>query len=214
MTDPPSDQTNDPTPAGVEHDNTRPNADPTTAERDQTPDLTLAPTPEQVALDALAIPAAAERLGLTSDAVRMRLKRGTLTGRKVEGRWVVLVPRSNANPTPTQHAENAQEATTERETQRETQQAPEHPNATATLIDRLLSENAYLRATLDAEIEARRRADHLVAGLMERLPELTAGAAPERPTPEAIHRDDITPETPETPEIPPWRRWVRRMTGG
>ena len=46
---------------------------------------------------------------------------------------------------------------------------------------RLEAENAYLRQVLDAEIEARRRADHLVAALMERLPELPA-SVPEADT--------------------------------
>jgi hypothetical protein len=188
----------------------RPNTDPTIRTNDQTTDLTLTPTPEQVDMDALTIPAAAERLGLTSDAIRMRLKRGTLAGRKVEGRWVVLVPGSNADPTSTERTQNAQEAKTERLTQRETQRSAEHPDATNALIDRLLSENAYLRATLDAEIEARRRADHLVAGLMERLPELTAGGTNERPAQDAIHRED---EPAAASEVPNWRRWLRRMTG-
>jgi hypothetical protein len=160
----------DPTRPIVERNNTRPNDQPNATEREPVSDLTLRPTPDQVDMDALAIPVAAERLGLTTDAVRMRLKRGTLAGRKVEGRWVVLVPRANDDPTGPEREETRPEAATQRTTQRE----GEHPNATRELIDRLLSENAYLRATLDAEIEARRRADHLVAGLMERLPELAA----------------------------------------
>jgi hypothetical protein len=135
-------------------------------------------------MDALTIPVAAERLGLTSDAVRMRLKRGTLAGRKVEGRWVVLVPRANDDPTGTEREESRPETATQRPTHRE----GEHPNATRELIDRLLSENAYLRATLDAEIEARRRADHLVAGLMERLPELAATMEmPQEHDPAPVH---------------------------
>src|SRR5215208_5590762 len=138
MSDRTPDRTLDPTPAAVAYDNMRPNSDPTSRTddqtADQTPDLTLTPTPEQVDMDALTIPAAVERLGLTSDAIRMRLKRGSLAGRKVNGRWVVLIPRSNADPTPTERAENAQEAATERLTQRETQHSTEHPTATRELI--------------------------------------------------------------------------------
>jgi hypothetical protein len=160
----------DPTRPIVERNNMPSNDLTNATERDPTPDLTLRPSPDQVDMDALTIPVAAERLGLTTDAVRMRLKRGTLAGRKVEGRWVVLVPRVNGDPTRTEREELPPETATQRPTQRE----GEHANASRELIDRLLSENTYLRATLDAEIEARRRADHLVAGLMERLPELVA----------------------------------------
>jgi len=199
MTDP----TRDPTANDVAYDNMRPNSDPTHRTNDQTidptPDLTLTPTPEQVDMDALTIPAAAERLGLTSDAIRMRLKRGSLAGRKVNGRWVVLIPRSNVDPTATERAENAQGAMTERLTQRETQRSTEHLNATRELIDSLRSENTYLRSALDAEMEARRRADHLVAGLMERLPELAA-TTEDAPVSErqAPQRDVAPAQAPDT----------------
>jgi hypothetical protein len=184
----------DPTRPIVERNNIRPNDQPNVAERDPTNDLTLAPQPAQVDMEALAIPVAAERLGLTTDAVRMRLKRGTLAGRKVEGRWVVLVPRANDDPTGTEREESEPGAATQRSTQRE----GEHPNATRELIDRLLSENAYLRATLDAEIEARRRADHLVAGRMERLPELAATIEMPQEHAVATERDENASEVSDS----------------
>jgi hypothetical protein len=201
MTDP----TRDPTGPDVAHDNTRRNADPTAPERDQTPD----PTRDQTDADALPIPAAAERLGLTSDAVRMRLKRGTLDGRKVNGRWVVFVPRLDTDQTPTERTSNAQAPPTERLTQH----ATEHPNATRELIATLQAENARLWELLNVEVEARRRADHLVAGLMERLPELPA-ETPERETRDAAEPlGVIVTPTPDTERIPSWRRWWQRMTG-
>src|SRR5215208_2523479 len=116
----------DPTRPIVECNNTGPNDRPNVTERDLTPDLTLRPSPDQVDMDALTIPVAAERLGLTSDAVRMRLKRGTLAGRKVERRWVVLVPRANDDPTEAERIETPPADPTERVTQPETEQ----PNAT------------------------------------------------------------------------------------
>src|SRR5690242_6968830 len=60
--------------------NERPNADPTA-------DPTLVPIPE-----------AAARLGVSTDAIRMRLKRGTLAGWKLDGRWGVVLPQPNARP--------------------------------------------------------------------------------------------------------------------
>jgi len=95
------------------------------------------------------------------------------------------------------------------------------------LIARLESENAYLRQTLDAEIEPRRRADHLVAGLMERLPELMAGGTAPHDADTAPHRDDapqkvdvslnearIVPKPASDGPASGWRRWWRRITEG
>ena len=150
----------------------------------------------------------------------MRLKRGTLAGRKVEGRWVVLVPRSNADRTASEREDLPRETVTQRPTERPTQYDDEQASTTRELLDVLRSENAYLRSLLDAEVEARRRADHLVAGLMERLPELTAGDAPEHTVQhdpqEAVPRPRAEPpaEPSEPAEIPNWRRWLRRVTGG
>ncbi|MDP9364330.1 MAG: hypothetical protein M3Q10_08940 [Chloroflexota bacterium] len=71
--------------------NGRPNADPTGAW--------------------LPVPEAAARLGVTTDAVRMRAKRGTVPSRKVGRRLEVLVGGPNGDPTPDRTA-------TERLTQR------------------------------------------------------------------------------------------------
>ena len=99
------------------------------------------------------------------------------------------------------------------------------------LVTQLRDENAFLRAdvdylrqTLDAEMEARRRADHLVAALMERLPELPATVskmdthvdAPQGST-SAPPRDDLTTEVSTAMSAPQGsglRRWWRRITGG
>jgi hypothetical protein len=138
-----------------------------------------------------------QRLGITPDAVRARLHRGTLVGEKRAGVWHVVfpLPPTEAGPTGTR-----QDATG-------TQQDANRPVADA-LIARLEAENAYLRQLLDAEIEARRRADHLVAGLVERLPALAeAGTAQD-----AAQRDEI--RDMESPLMQPmWRRWGRRMMG-
>jgi DNA-directed RNA polymerase specialized sigma24 family protein len=40
----------------------------------------------------LDIEAAAAHLGISPDAVRKRLQRGTLAGRKIRGRWLIILP--------------------------------------------------------------------------------------------------------------------------
>jgi hypothetical protein len=107
---------------------------------------------------------AGERLGLSPDAVRMRAKRGTLATVRIGDRPYVLWPQPAA-------AEQANEPRTERTAFANRSAVREDTR----LIAALESEIAYLRSALDAEIEARRRADHLVARVMDRLPELTAG---------------------------------------
>lgn len=108
------------------------------------------------------------------------------------------------------------------------------------LIARLESENAYLRQTLDAEIEARRRADHLVAGmiderraLMAEIAELHAGATeheaetiddpvdaqdgpgraePPEMTSRTLHEPYTEPVPAEVSLATGWRRWFRWST--
>jgi hypothetical protein len=134
----------------------------------------------------------ARRLGLAHDTARKHLAAGTLRGEKQQGRWWVWVPRL-PEPSGT-------------------------PSGTMpdTLIEAQRSEIAYLRSALDSEIEARRRADHLVAGLMERLPELAATSqdAPmsEVRAPTAHERREAFWHTPAGPPSV-LRGWIRRLLG-
>src|SRR5919199_1324959 len=43
---------------------------------------------------------AADRLGLSQEAIRKRIHRGTLAGRKVDGRWLVLLPEDRPDIRP------------------------------------------------------------------------------------------------------------------
>ena len=150
------------------------------------PDASRLDTDETV--EALTVPDAAERLGLSIDAVRMRLRRGTLQSTDIDGKKHVLVARSVSD-----------------ETRRDTDATPTaQPSADATMVEQLRSEVAYLRQTLDAEIEARRRADHLVAGLIDerrelatRLAAVTAGDGEH----ETEHRR-VADETPTIGDMP------------
>jgi hypothetical protein len=148
----------------------RPNSDPTDTTPDQTPDPT--PAPDTMLQEPVPIPIAAERLGLSSEAIRMRLKRGTLTGEKVNGRWVVNVPRLNADPTATKPPADTEDGPADEQTQRPTQR---DQSGERELIEALRSENAFLRSELATRTEEIQRRDHLIAGFIQRLPELPAG---------------------------------------
>lgn len=95
------------------------------------------------------------------------------------------------------------------------------PDARA-VIARLESEVTFLREALTSEMEARRRADILVAGLMERLPEITAHASQSSPEPpgrvETPSVDDLTLREAHTQPVPAneglWQRLWRAISGG
>lgn len=143
----------------------------------------------------LPLPEAADQLGITYDAARRRIKRGTLRAEKRGGHWFAAVPEPHTGP----------------------DQGPNAgPDATGPgpdpLVARLESEVAYLRSALDAEIEARRRADHLVAALMDRLPELPAGETAQD-TPRT--QNTVPPARETTADaLGALRAWWRRMRGG
>jgi hypothetical protein len=132
--------------------------------------------------EALPIPEAAERLGLSIDAVRMRIRRGTLQTADLDGKKHVLVPRLDTDAT-----------------RRDDDATPtEPPHDGVEMLDQLRSEIAYLRRTLDAEIEARRRADHLVAGMIDErrdlMRRLEAGTEHRRVTDETPTVEDASQE--------------------
>jgi predicted transcriptional regulator len=92
---------------------------------------------------------AAQALGITQEAVRMRIKRGTLRSEKRAGRVYVLL-----GPRPT--------------TERTAEQPTDH---TEELI-------ATLREQLQAERQAHAEARRIIAGLVERIPQLEPPAEP------------------------------------
>jgi len=104
---------------------------------------------------------AAEVLGISGDAVRSRIKRGTLATVREGGRvFVVLgaVDRPNAQAEPTS--------------------VPGEDRLYQEMQERI----RYLESQVEDEREARRRADTLLARLMDRLPELEPPAeAPSEP---------------------------------
>jgi hypothetical protein len=131
----------------------------------------------------------------------MRVHRGKLASIRVNERTFILWPQPAAS-------EQANEPRTERtgSANRSAVQGDER------LIAALQSEVAYLRSALETEMEARRRADHLVAGLMERLPELAASTeTPDSPQDRAVATvRDVAGARPSETLIDRLRRLIGR----
>lgn len=109
---------------------------------------------------------ATRRLGISEHAVRQRIRRGTLGAeRDEEGRVYVYLSAPSAFPSGEQSSEasGGQSADT-------TVPQPGY----AELLEEKDVRIADLQQQLEAEREARRRADHIIAALTERIPELEA----------------------------------------
>ncbi len=105
---------------------------------------------------------AARMLGVSTDAVRARLRRGTLAGEKVDGEWQVIIPASDA--TRQDATGSQQDATADRqEGQQESDRTPTVDLAPlADLIERQARELADLReAAAIWQIRARQAEEQL-----------------------------------------------------
>ena len=153
---------------------------------------------------------AAARLGVTPDAIRRRLHRGTLAGAKTaEGEWRIWFPDAAPGEPPGPRQDTA----------RTRQDAP--PAETEALrahVDDLRADVAYLRDQLDQrsrELAAEReRADILHREALARIPALLAGdvAGQDAPTPTPpLGSPTMFPaRKPPAERRPWWRVWDRR----
>ena len=140
--------------------------------------------------------AAATRLGITVNAVRQRVKRGTIEGYKTPAGWVVVVDRPTTDRPPTSATD---QPTNQRPTT--TDQAPTVDLAPlAAVISDLTRENRQLAEAATAWQVRAMQAE-------ERLTQLTAGAS----TDDGI-RDTPEPELEAETDAPApwWRVWARR----
>jgi flagellar motility protein MotE (MotC chaperone) len=118
---------------------------------------------------------AADALGITVDAVRSRIKRGTIDHVRAGGRVYVLLGDDEARPGHDQDTDQGGDQGTT---------APE--DRTAELI-------ATLREQLQAERQAHAEARRIIAGLVERIPALEARS-------EARESSETVEEEPERAE--------------
>jgi hypothetical protein len=125
---------------------------------------------------------AAQELGVTVDAIRKRVQRGTIPHQRDEsGRvWVLIEAARAMQETP---ASTVQDASGDvPDTDRDIYQTEVGNDLVESLEDQI----GYLRRvieTRDKELEARteelRRKDHIIAALTERIPELEPPVSPE-----------------------------------
>ena len=138
--------------------------------------------PEDVmqAVEEIPLAVAAERLGVSAEALRKRIARGTLSGRKHGVHWFVTVPTGPAGQTDVRPASGQQDASS-------------GPDPRDALIEQLRAENT--------------RVWGLVAELTRRLPELPTGSPESAPT--RLHEADTPPQEPVRLPVrrPWWQRW-------
>ena len=140
------------------------------------------------------VPEAAQVLGISPEAVRNRLSRGTLRSEKVEGRVHVLLARPD-------RSQPIGDVSTDIPTD---------------IVDELRDRIRYLEDQVEQEREARRRADTLLARMMDRLPELEG--SPDEPGPSVTgearpDHDQPRSDAPGAQEGVQ-RPWWRRVFGG
>ena len=130
---------------------------------ERTRDSMAEPTANERTSDRLTVAEAARLLGLSAEAVRMRIKRGTLASEKVGSTVYVLLDtdptRSNADKTTDRTAETTTDQTS--------------------LVEVLRDQVAYLREQLDQEREANRENRRIIAGLVQHVPGLEAPPDPQ-----------------------------------
>ena len=176
---------------------TDPTGDPTS----ERPDATHA---TNATGDPLPVATAAAALGITSDAIRARIRRGALHGEKRGGAWFVFLPEHERRDTKTDRDTTARhdtnttgpDATQDVVTPNPTDATPTVDLAPlADLIERQAKELADLREAAAIWQVRARQAE-------ERLLQLTAGETPPETAPEAV-------ESFQTNDVEPHGVWDR-----
>jgi excisionase family DNA binding protein len=145
----------------------------------------------------MSVSEAADALGISEDAVRSRIKRGTLTSVRGGGRVFVILGGQRSRDQPIDRPIDR----------------PDESNA---LTSQMQGEIAYLRGQLEAERQAHAEARRLLMAALERIPAIEA---PQEPSEEA----ETVEEEPEGAEPRPAtggaqeavrRPWWRRVFRG
>ena len=146
----------------------------------------------------LTVTEAAQALGLSVDAIRSKVKRNSIPHTREGGRVYILL---SADQVTTGHGQAADQGAGGSQ--------PESGTLTSELRDRL----RYVEQQLEAERQAHAEARRIIAGLVDRIPQLEA-PPPARGSPEpGVQAGDrgSVPTDPQTATSP--RPWWRRVFG-
>src|SRR5215207_5349752 len=162
----------------------------------------------------MTVPEAATRLGISAEAVRARIHRGTLEHTKEGGTVYVLLTRHDVRHDDTRTHYDAERA-------HHNDDARTHHNAVipAEALRRLEDHNADLKdqvENLRRELEVRndelRRKDHLLAAALERIPAIEPPDTPSEPRDSSVtvsEEPDKGTTTPPKQEPSQRRSWWR-----
>ncbi len=154
-------------------------------------------------VDRLTVTEAAARLGISSDAVRSRLNRGTLEGRKEEDGWVVYLP---VEPTVDQPSPTVERPSSDR--------GPTvAPDALLAGKDETIAglrdEVAFLRRELETRTDELQRRDVLLREALERIPQLPSTVAAAHHVAREPQHATVNTEPAGAASVPWWRFWER-----
>lgn len=154
----------------------------------------------------MTIPEAADALGLTRDAIRKRVKRGSIEW-EVEhnGETYVYVDASGHNGDASGH--NGDTSETVDDTSGLDGDMSEDASGQA-LVKSLQEQIEYLRGEVGVWQEEARRKDHLLAAALERIPAIEAPETPGSPeSADEPASDNHTPAPENEPRRPWYVRW-------
>ena len=157
-------------------------------------------TTEPTQTERVTVADAARLMGLSAEAVRMRIKRGTLASEKIDSTVYVFLESDPTRPN------------TERTEDQTTEQIPDQTPDQTELVEALRSEVAFLREELKSREEVRaeenRRKDTIIAQLTQRIPELEAPGEKQSGS-ETVSEDTGKENVPSEPQEPSERRsWL------
>ncbi len=168
----------------------------------------------------LTVSEAADELGISAEAVRSRVKRGTLRSIKEGGTVYVLLPVEDDQTTT---GRDQTDTRAEPGHDRTADQTSTRADLREELVESLLDQVAYMREQLAEEREARRRADTIIAQLTQAnaeqartIRELEPSPTPEtRDARETASEGEHGTETPAGDTGQPRGRssWWRRFFG-
>ena len=172
----------------------RPNTD------QDTPNTHTSPHPRQVfdGLERLTVATAAERLGVSQDAVRKRIARDTIPWVKdQEGRVYVYLDPSKTDQDGIQDKGQGT-----------------NQDASKTALEIMQEQVDYLKETIRARDEELRRKDHLLAAALERIPELEAPGPREAPETATNLHPSVDPQGDDAgQDTAKSRPWWRKLLG-